>query len=127
MTLLRYLWAAPVTLLGLLLTLFARASGGRSRLVSGVIETEGGLLAWLLPRIGIGMTPAAITLGHVVLAIDADVLHRTREHERVHVRQTEQWGILFPVAYLVASLIALVGGRDPYRDNRFEREARGGR
>jgi hypothetical protein len=32
---------------------------------------------------------------------------------------------LFPLVYVLASLIALLQGRDLYRDNWFEREARG--
>jgi hypothetical protein len=48
---------------------------------------------------------------------------RCRNHERVHVRQYERWGPLFPPLYLLSSAAALVRGMDPYRDNRFEQEA----
>jgi hypothetical protein len=121
---LRYLWAAPVSLLGLIVTAAARITGGRSSVVSGVLEVEGGILTRLLPRLGIGMRPVAMTLGHVVVAIDADTLERTRRHERVHVAQTERWGVFFPLAYLAASAFVAVRGGDPYLDNPFEREAR---
>ncbi|MES2305014.1 MAG: hypothetical protein V4558_05880 [Gemmatimonadota bacterium] len=121
-----YLWAAPVSLVGCAIAGAALATGGRTHVVDGVLEVEGGLLTRLLPRVGIGMSPVAMTLGHVVIAIDADTLERTRLHERVHVAQTERWGFLFPAAYLAASArIALQGG-DPYRDNPFEAEARAG-
>ena len=53
----------------------------------------------------------AMTLGHVVLGRDADCLERTRAHERVHVRQTEQFGALFPFAYMASSAWALLRGR----------------
>jgi len=64
-----------------------------------------------------------MTLGHVVLCIDAvdDVL---LEHELVHVAQYERWGPLFLPAYGIASLLALRGGGDAYRDNAFEVDAR---
>jgi hypothetical protein len=67
---------------------------------------------------------AAITFGHVVLAVDAVALERTRAHERIHVNQYERWGALFIPAYLAASLWAAVRGGDPYFDNPFERQAR---
>jgi hypothetical protein len=41
----------------------------------------------------------------------------------VHVRQYERWGVLFFPLYAASSLWQLARGRDPYRDNRFEREA----
>ena len=39
------------------------------------------------------------------------------------MRQYERWGPFFLPAYLLSSLVALLLGRDPYLDNRFEREA----
>ncbi|MEO5799304.1 MAG: hypothetical protein ABIZ70_13510 [Gemmatimonadales bacterium] len=121
-----YLWAAPVSLIGCAVAGAALATGGRSQLVDGVLEVEGGLLTRLLPRVGIGMSPVAMTLGHVVIAVDAETLERTRLHERVHVAQTARWGFLFPAAYLLASAMIALRGGDPYRDNPFEAEARAG-
>jgi hypothetical protein len=69
------------------------------------------------------MSIAAITLGHVVLAQRQEDLDRSRRHERVHVRQYERWGGLFPLIYLGASLVVLLRGGNAYRDNPFEREA----
>jgi hypothetical protein len=119
---LRYLWAGPTTAIGLGLGLLALA-GGRVRAVDGVLEVEGPLLGSLLRRAP-GSGILAITLGHVVLGVDAAALEATRAHERVHVRQYERWGPLFVPAYLAAGAWALVRGRHPYHDNRFEREAR---
>ena len=65
-----------------------------------------------------------MTLGHVVIGHDARALDITRAHERVHVRQYELWGPFFLPAYLVAGAVQLLKGRDPYRDNPFEVEAR---
>jgi hypothetical protein len=41
------------------------------------------------------------------------------------VRQYERWGGFFPLVYVGASLVVLLSGGDPYRDNPFEREAFG--
>ena len=119
----RYVWAAPTTALGLLVVLagFWRA---QVRIVDGVLEAHGPMLAWLLSH----LTPvrggvAALTLGHVVVARDHQSHEWTRVHERVHVRQCEVWGPLFLPAYLAASLWALARGRHFYFDNRFEVEA----
>jgi hypothetical protein len=120
-----YLWALPVTLPALCLALIARATGARVAVHTGVVEACEGVLPWVLARIYPPMSIAAITLGHVVLAQRAGDLEQTRPHERVHVQQYERWGGFFPAVYLGASLLALFGGGDPYRDNRFEREARG--
>jgi hypothetical protein len=118
----KYLWAAPNTVLGLLL---ATASGARVHIHRGVIEAEGPLLAWALKNLTL-IGAAAITFGHVVLATDAAALVHTRAHERVHVRQYERWGPLFIPLYLLASFWAGIRGQHPYFDNAFEREAEGG-
>lgn len=119
-----YLWAAPISAIGLAAAGLAAATGGRCRTVGGVLEAHGGALARWLPRVGIGMRPAAMTLGHVVIAVNVATLDRMRAHELVHVAQVERWGIFFPFAYFAASLIAGARGGDPYRDNAFERAAR---
>jgi hypothetical protein len=119
----RYLWVLPVTLPALGLALLARVAGSRVRWHTGVLEVSDGLLPVVLARVYPPMSIAAITLGHVVLAQRAGDLENTRAHERIHVRQYERWGGFFPLIYLGESLWELLRGRDPYRDNRFEREA----
>lgn len=119
-----YLWALPVTLVGVLAALVGRLGGARLSWRDGVLEAAGGPLAPLLRRGYPPMAIAAITLGHVVLAQGQDDLERTRAHERVHVRQFERYGPLFPLLYLGASVAARCRGGDLYRDNWFEREAR---
>jgi len=122
-----YLWVFPTTAVGLLFllpTLVTR--GGRAQWIAGVLEIHGGFTAWFLNRATRLWMPggaAAMTLGHVVLGVDAATLARTRAHERVHVRQCERWGPLFLPAYLLLSLIQWCHGRDAYYDNPFEREA----
>lgn len=120
----RYLWALPVTLLGVGLAAVALLSGGRARREAGVLEAHGGIAAVLLRRfVPLRGGASAMTLGHVVLGRDAGCLERTRDHERAHVRQCERWGVLFIPAYALASFVAAARGRHYYRDNVFEREA----
>jgi hypothetical protein len=118
-----WVWAAPVTAAGLPFVALALASGGRVRVRQGVVEAVGGLLRPLLGRAVPGFPIAALTLGHVVLAPDPDSLAETRAHERVHVRQYERWGLLFPLLYLASSAAALVRGRSAHAGNAFERQA----
>jgi hypothetical protein len=119
-----YLWAAPTTLIGLVLA-FASLRRGHVAIVDGVIEAHSPFLRRALAT----LTPLArgadaMTLGHVVIGRDARALEVTRAHERVHVRQYESWGPLFVPAYLLAGVWALMQGGHPYFDNRFERKAR---
>ena len=114
---LRLAWAAPASLLGLLLAPFF----ARRRLARGVLVCE--RASW--PR-KLGWRYRAITFGHVVLCVD-DVDDATMDHELAHVRQYERWGILLWPAYALASVWAKVQGGHGYWDNHFERQARGGR
>ncbi len=119
-----YAWAGPFTLLALVLVVVPVALlRARVRLVAGVVEATGGPLPRALSGLVPGLPVAALTLGHVVLARSEDEAARWRAHERVHVAQWSRWGLLFPFAYLGASLAARLRGRDPYLDNPFEREA----
>ena len=123
MSVLIYVWTFPTTAVGLCLWPVAALSGGGAEVVDGVLEIHGGMVSWLLRRCTLLRGGAsAMTLGHVVLGRDRELLKLTRDHERVHVRQAERWGPLFIPAYLSASLIAL-RGREAYLDNVFEREA----
>jgi hypothetical protein len=124
MSLGRYIWTSPNSVLGLLFAPAVLAGGGGLRIVDGVLELHGRIISWLLRHCTVvpgGVS--AITFGHVVLGRDSESLGQTRAHERVHVRQYETWGPAFIPAYLVASLWALVIGMDPYHGNVFEREA----
>jgi hypothetical protein len=110
----RYAWAAPWSLVGLLLSpLFKRRV-----VVRGVLLAEGA--AW---PARLGWRYRAITFGHVVLSVD-ELDRGTLGHELVHVHQYERWGPLFVPAYLMASLRALARGNHHYRDNAFEVAAR---
>lgn len=120
----RYLWALPTTTVGLLLVVPTFATGGRGRIVEGVLELHGGLVRWMLKHlVPLPGGASALTLGHVVLARDEACHERTRAHERVHVRQVERWGLFFIPAYFLCSFWLIVRGRHPYRENPFEVEA----
>ena len=125
MPLLRYLWALPYTLMGLLFVPFVILTGGRARVFRGVLELDGLLPAFWLRHVVLVRGAAAITIGHVVLGRDDRALTQTRSHERVHVRQYERWGPAFVPAYLIAGLWAMLRREGAYRGNYFEREARG--
>lgn len=121
--LLRYLWAAPYTVLGLVLGAIAVLLGATMRRHRGVVEVFGGLIGHALSRLPPGLGFSAMTLGHVILAVDRSSLEALRIHEHVHVRQYERWGPLFLPAYVLSSLLQLLRGRNPYRENHFERQA----
>jgi hypothetical protein len=118
-----YLWAGPVSAAALPLVALGVLTGGRARRRSGVLEASGGVLRSLLGRAVPGFPISAITFGHVVLASGEEALAVCRAHERVHVRQYETWGPLFPLLYLAASVAALARGRAAYTGNAFERQA----
>lgn len=118
-----YLWALPTSLVGLSFLPITLLTGGRARVVTGVLEIHSGAAAWFLKYLA--FDAAAMTLGHVVLGKDQETLDWSRSHERVHVRQCERWGPFFLPAYGLASLIAVLRGRRAYWDNAFEREAYG--
>lgn len=119
----RYLWAGPYTVLGLLLGGCAVLFGARMERHDGIVEVSGGLIGRALGRLPPALGFAAMTLGHVVLAIDRSALAQLRLHELVHVRQYERWGPFFLPAYLLSSLLQLLRGRHPYLENHFERQA----
>jgi hypothetical protein len=119
----RYAWAALPSSLGLVLALVALAFGASARRIGGTLEVAGRpierAVAWMPPRLRFH----AITFGHVILGVEHAALAAVRAHEQVHVRQYERWGPLFLPLYVASSVVQVVRGRDPYRDNRFEREA----
>jgi hypothetical protein len=120
----RYLWALPNSVVALPFLIVGVLTGARGRVAYGVLEVWGGALSFFLRRcVPIPGGALAMTLGHVVLGRSEHAIVLTRAHERVHVRQCEQWGPFFIPAYLLASLAAILRGGNGYRDNWFEREA----
>lgn len=89
-----YVWAAPNTVLGLLLGLLAFQ---RPRVTSGIVVFDGPVRGstWVVRL----FRRSAITFGHVVLSNVA--LHgRLLRHELHHVRQYERLGPFYLPAYL---------------------------
>ncbi|RKR73777.1 Fe-S oxidoreductase [Frondihabitans australicus] len=90
----------------LVLVIGAPLSTGRIRVVGDLIVCTG-LPRWVFGRGG-------TTVGRVYLTRDNDG-DDVLEHEAVHVRQWQRYGLLMPILYAIA-------GRDPHT-NRFEVEA----
>jgi hypothetical protein len=120
MLFLRYLWALPVTMAGLVLALASQLTGGSERVREGIIAVSGGISAMLLYPSRLHRGGAAMTLGHVIIARDKKCLSQSWNHERHHVRQFEKWGLfLIPACWLVGFVLRF-RGYDPYLDNPFE-------
>ena len=94
-----YFWAAPNSLLGILVGGVGLLFGGGVSIHRGCLEFHGGLSKTILARLGV----VAMTLGHTVLGQNERVLEYARDHEQVHIRQYELWGPLFVPAYLGCS------------------------
>jgi hypothetical protein len=121
---LKLLWALPCTAIGLLIALLPLAKGGRARWSAGAFEVVYRSRAEDCgPRIR-ALPFRAIVFGHVILSVSAEELQRIGPHERVHVAQYERWGVFFLLAYPASSLWQWLRGRNPYRDNVFEVQAR---
>jgi hypothetical protein len=125
LTIVGIIWASPYTLLGLLLGGIGLCTGGRAQIRGRAIEFYGGGVKWLVTQLPHGQFTLAFTLGHIILGQSAASLDISRDHEMVHVRQFERWGPFMGPAYLLSSLVLWIAGRQPYRDNPFEREAHG--
>ena len=117
------LWAAPCSLVGLVLGAIVLLFGGSVRWAGRALEFaahRGRCPAASMCR---HLPFSAITFGHVILGISLDELERLRAHELVHVRQYERLSLLFFIAYPLSSLLATARGGHPYRDNLYEIEA----
>ncbi|MDE2506002.1 MAG: hypothetical protein KGM43_02210 [Planctomycetota bacterium] len=115
-----YVWVAPTSAVGVCAGLVALSTGGRMQMRCGAIEIYGGLVRRWSRRFGF----VAVTLGHVILGVDAMTLEHVRDHEQAHVRQAEVWGPFFIPVYLLAGLWVWSRGGRAYYDNWFERDAR---
>ncbi|WP_413439301.1 hypothetical protein ACFDAU_07250 [Sulfuriferula sp. GW1] len=122
--LLRYIWGAPCSVVGLVLAAPLLLAGAKAHSVCGVLEIalsqQEKLGFSLLNRLPF----CAITFGHVVIGLTEHNLEHLRAHEHEHVRQYERWGLFFFLAYPASSLYQWVCGNNPYWDNRFEVQAR---
>ena len=120
----KLLWAAPCSLVGVLVAAIAVLLGGRAVRASGVLEVTLSECEASSPAFASHLRFRAIALGHVIVAVSRQELEQLRAHELIHVRQYERWGIAFFVAYAASSVWQLLNGRSAYWDNRFEVQAR---
>lgn len=118
-----YLWASPCSLAGLLFAILIVVFGGSMRRKRGVLEVS---ISTGRPLVSAGARRPfeAITLGHVIIGFNGEGLDHFHLHELEHVRQYEQWGLFFFLAYPLSSLWQLLKGRNAYWDNYFEVQAR---
>ena len=118
------LWAAPCSAVGLVLGTVPLALGGSASCTDGVLEITYRDRNAACGRIARRLPFRGIVFGHVILAVTRKELQGIRAHERVHVDQYERWGPLFFFAYGASSLWQLLHGRKAYWDNAFEVQAR---
>lgn len=123
--LIRYLWASPNTVAGLLIGGLFVVFGSRVHVIAGAIEFSGGLPGYAVSRLPNQYRFSAITFGHVILGRNTHALSACRSHEHVHIQQYERWGIFFLPAYFFSSVWQLMLGRRAYLDNHFEKQAYG--
>lgn len=118
--LLGYLNALPLTLAGFLLALVTWSSPSAFHR-GAVFFNAGPGLRWFFRARGVWAFTwgGAIFLRYPSWAGTRGLI----THEFEHFRQARIFGVLFPLAYGFASLIALAQRRDPYRDNYFEVQA----
>lgn len=110
------LWAAPVTLLGLLYMLTLLPS--RFRIHRGTLEVQ---VRYFWPF----NFAIAQTLGHLIMYKPGCYGNpEVRGHERVHTHQAEMFGWAILLLYPLATVWALLHGEHYYRCNLFEVWAR---
>jgi hypothetical protein len=115
-----YIWASPVTFIGMLLALAARLTGGRIHYRNGIVEASGGIIARIMRGGRFFSGGAATTFGHVILARNEECLERSRRHEQFHVRQFAQWGVLLIPVYGILVIWLWCRGYHPYLDHPME-------
>lgn len=118
-----YLWALPVTLVGLLSALVGWARP--FRVAGGALiccATPKGLWGRFFSSSGMA---ASAWGGVVFLAKESDLaIGRLMRHELRHFAQARLLGPLMPLAYGLGSLWAVIRGGNSYADNFLERDAR---
>lgn len=118
---LKYIWTSPNTLIGLLLAIISLPGSTSAKWNDGIFELTGGCIGKAISHWP--LSASAITIGHVIIANDEGLLILSRRHELIHVKQFEVWGPIMIPAYMVASVIAIICGKHPYKENYFEKQA----
>ena len=120
---LKVFWASPWSLGGLAVGVAGILTGGGMRRRGPILEFWGGILPLFLKYFPFIAGSPVATFGHVVLGRCPRRLDACRPHQLIHVKQYERWGPLFVPAYLTWWFLLWCGGKRPYYDNPFEREA----
>lgn len=125
-----WFWAAPFSILGLLIGLLTGSLPYTTR-GGAVICRMSKFLLWFFPK---DFHVAAFTWGWVIFtrrdledrkpSMNGATDRRLVRHEMEHVRQAMRWGPLFPLLYLGSMAVAEAQGKRPYADCYFERAAR---
>lgn len=118
------IWAAPCSFIGVVLGTGVLLIGGKAKRSFGTVEFTFRDNEAACGKLASSLAFRAITFGQVIIAVTEQELTDLRAHERAHVRQYERWGVAFFLAYPASSLWQLLRGRNAYRDNRFEIQAR---
>ncbi len=120
-------WAAPNTLLGVLVGLAMLCLGGRVRCVAGVVEFRGGLVGRLVAGLPGPVRFGAMTLGHVIVGIDAASAARApcaRARPRAPVRKM---GTVLPARLCVVERVGGCTGSIRIRRQSFRATSHCGR
>lgn len=105
---------SPMTLAGLVRTAL---HGKLPRL-----DVEGNLISDATPA----QDAYGQTLGEMIFLhpeLDPATKQETLEHEKEHVRQGGKFSALYPIMNLLETAQLALRGKDPYGENRFEKEA----
>src|SRR5437867_3411040 len=91
----KFIWAAPCSVVGVILVAGVLLLGGRAKRSLGTLEFtlhdwEASSGNWAR-----SLRFRAITFGHVIIAATEQEFTYSRAHELVHVRQYERWGVAF--------------------------------
>ena len=109
----------PLSLFGLLMALPVLAAGGNLQRLPArefgvaALVVRGAVGDFLLAHHPFGAMHA-MAIGHVVIADRTAHSRSLLAHELAHVAQAARWGLLFPLAYLGASVWARINGGDLY-------------
>lgn len=123
-----YVWASPVTLVGLVYALPFAVAGWykwHGRIDDGLVWRVGPSAPVWLKKLWMKWSGHAIG-NVVVLNVDPDKKEQVVQHELVHVRQVMRLGVFQPIVYGI-NLVAIKFGcetSDPYFSNPFEVDAR---
>lgn len=114
-------WAAPISLAGLMLVALTRCDF--------VCQRDGALFfvasPWFNRVFFVRFRVAAFTWAQVICAAPDCIRNEgVIVHELVHFFQARIFGVLMPLAYGVGSLVALIQGKSAYADNFLESWAR---